>query len=46
MVFRSILSYDKPFGWIAGAVFRTNNLFGRQERAGVLVQLAAVNLAR
>jgi outer membrane protein insertion porin family len=41
--FDPILSYDKPFGWIAGGRVSYNNLFGRQERIAAQVQLGAVN---
>jgi outer membrane protein assembly factor BamA len=43
--FDPILSYDKPFGWIAGGRIAYTNLFGRQESAGALVQFGAVNRA-
>jgi outer membrane protein insertion porin family len=41
--FDPILSYDKPFGWIAGVRVSYNNLFGRQQRVAAQVQLGAVN---
>jgi len=41
--FDPILSQNEPFGWILGGTLGYNNLFGRHEKAALLLQTGAVN---